>query len=68
MAHQVPVEEGSLGVLAQLRVCCRLPVAVQIVTFGLFVGASLLLQGMNTYLITEAGFETIEVCGRPLAR
>ena len=49
-----------LGLLDELRICARPAVAAEIGTFGIAVGISLLLQGMNQFLLSAAGFSPLE--------
>ena len=46
--------DSAPGIIEQLKICAR--VAPHMLCFGLFIGISLLLQGMNSFIISHAGF------------
>jgi len=53
----------SLGLRGQLkRLCCQRRPAVQLGTFGLVIGLSLLLQGADQQILAAVGFTELE-CG-----
>eukprot|EP00040_Diaphanoeca_grandis_P019433 m.102639 g.102639 ORF g.102639 m.102639 type:complete len:507 (+) comp27425_c0_seq1:377-1897(+) len=51
---------AQIGLLAELKLCIKGVAGVQVLTFGIAVGVSLLLQGMNQFLLSEFGFTDIE--------
>ena len=52
-------EEGGLTLRQELEVCLRGKAGQQVLTFGLLIGMSLLLQGMNQFVLAGVGFDDV---------